>query len=319
MCSCKIHLDEIKPAHKNESNILLFHSGITSQMYNTHNNLINSFLHTRNDELYINEIVGYIEQKMYSNALERIIDNLAKNDDDPYLYALRGYIYEELHKDTNAMNDYNMAIRLDSSYTDAYIRRGVIYLKNEEMDKAFKDFFTAVKIDKMYYLSHFYLGLTCYFNKQYSNSIICLSSALSLNPQCYEAYVYRGMAYYMIGNIVNTTEDFIESVGYNPNSHVIMNELAYLFITEESIYNLENALYYAEKALELNSNPEYYDTLACVYSEKKDFDKAIEYEIKALNIKEDDYYKMMTNIFHAKIPFSEWFKERINNKNEMID
>ena len=61
-------------------------------------------------------------------------------------YFKRGYSYEKLDQDQNAISDYNKAIQLDPDYALAYNSRGGIYDKLDQYQNAINDYTKAIQI-----------------------------------------------------------------------------------------------------------------------------------------------------------------------------
>ena len=102
------------------------------------------------------------------------------------IFVMRGIAYSKNGDDTNALNDFDEAIKLFSfDNPTAFLERGKIYLRQEKYDLALKDFNQAISTD---YNSdrnadyYFYRGLLYVKTNKINNAIQDLNKAISLAP-----------------------------------------------------------------------------------------------------------------------------------------
>jgi tetratricopeptide (TPR) repeat protein len=158
----------------------------------------------------------------------------------------RGSCYLDLGNYKEAMSDYNMAIKLDSTDGLAYENRGILYSLKKMRTEALADFSRAIKLDsscisaycssgsllngmKRYEeAEHFYnlaivhapeqdkaecycsLGYTCMQKGEYQKSVDHLSKAIELRPSYAEAYKYRADCYFDLENYQAYENDIVK-------------------------------------------------------------------------------------------------------------
>lgn len=74
----------------------------------------------------------------------------------------------------------------------------------------------------------------------------------------------------------------------NPNQHVALNNLAWILVTEKDFLDPQRALSLAKRAVELQKNPAYLDTLAEAYLLEGNLEKALELELEAIELASDE-------------------------------
>lgn len=79
----------------------------------------------------------------------------------------------------------------------------------------------------------------------------------------------------------------------NPNQHIALNNLAWILVTEKDFLDPKRALLLAKRAVELEKNPAYLDTLAEAYLLVGDIDKAIEAGLEAIKVSKDEKEKAL--------------------------
>ena len=68
-------------------------------------------------------------------------------------------VYAALKQPENAIKDFDKALKLDPSETNALYNRGNIYFQLDNLERAGKDFATAIQIDPVFAKAFFGLGI----------------------------------------------------------------------------------------------------------------------------------------------------------------
>lgn len=212
---------------------------------------------------------------LMKNAVEYYTKRLDAEPNDDQWFAFRGWARHRTGRTAEGLKDYAEAIRLNPAAASWYSNRGLIHLEAKQVDEAVADF----------------------------------TSAIDLMPTGELPYRNRAMAYGQKKAWAKAAADYAKVVELNPQSPVGQNGLAWLLATapDDKVRDGKRALEAAKKACELTEykNGGYLDTLAAAYAEVGEFDKAVEWQEKALKagdipVKDLDAARQRLELFKAK-------------------
>jgi tetratricopeptide (TPR) repeat protein len=193
-------------------------------------------------------------------------------------FAFRGWARFRTGKTEEALKDYAEAIRLNPRAGSWYGNRALIHLESKKFDDAIADFGTCIE----------------------------------LAPESEVAYRNRALAYSRKKDFANAAADFVRVIELNPESPMGQNGLAWLLCTapDDKVRDGKRAVAAATKACELTEwkNGGYLDTLAAAYAEVGEFDKAVEWQEKALKagdmpVKDLDAARKRLDLYKQKKPY----------------
>jgi tetratricopeptide (TPR) repeat protein len=196
--------------------------------------------------------------------------------DKAIAYYDRGNASHNKGEYDKAIADYDEAIRLDPKYAIAYCNRGSTWLRKGDTDKAIADYDEAIRLD----------------------------------PNLAMAYYHRGLAWDDESDTDKAIADFDESIRLDPNNVHHENALAWLFATcpDEKYRDGQKAVEHATKACELTDwkEPGWIDTLAAANAEASDFEKAVKWQQKAMEMADESEkadYKSRLDLYEAGKPY----------------
>lgn len=228
----------------------------------------------------------YIKEEKYEKALHSINLIMEREGPKPEYYNIKGVIYSKLHKQSEAIENYKMALELDENFYISYYNLAMSYYKNEEYDPAIDLFTKAIKSKADFCQAYFKKAWVHYDKEQYRLAIIDFNNAIERNFDYAFAYNCLGNTYYMLGEYNNAKEMYNKAIELEPNCSKYYNA-----------YNNLGTVYHKEgdypKAIEMYSkaltiDPDYgfaYYNLAKSYEAIREYEKAIiTYERAGLDI-----------------------------------
>jgi tetratricopeptide (TPR) repeat protein len=225
----------------------------------------------------------------YASALEDITAalRLSLKPQQVGLYVNRGNVYYLKGDHGKAIDDYSEALRLDSECSIALNNRGLTYADQGEDAKAIKDFTEAIRLEPEYLQAYLNRGIAYSKAGEYDKAIPDYTAAIKLDPKDAVSFYCRGRTYTDKGEYEKAIKDYREAIRLWPHSAEALARYAWLLATcsEAKYRDGEKAVELAKKAIELagkEADWRYSVTLAGAYAEIGDFQKAIEYEKKAL-------------------------------------
>ncbi|NXT77803.1 TTC6 protein, partial [Zapornia atra] len=139
---------------------------------------------------------------------------LPKTFEAAEMYYLTGLCYMEQKNLLQAHDAFSMAIRLHSSYPDAFYQRGLCNMQLRQA-KCIQDFNRALALCP----SHFqaYMSRAAYYGSKgrYSKAILNCNEAIKILPDSEQAYFYRGTLKYQNKTLKAAIEDFSKTIDLN--------------------------------------------------------------------------------------------------------
>lgn len=127
-----------------------------------------------------------------NQLLDEAIDD---NPRLPYPYAKRGFARFEKGQFKEALDDYNNAIRIDSSEADYFLNRGLIYEKLNQSANAYADYTKAIRLDEKFEKAWLNRANLLTRLGRWQDAIEDYTVALTYQPDYSAAYYNRGIAY----------------------------------------------------------------------------------------------------------------------------
>ncbi len=224
--------------------------------------------------------IRYCKESNWDAAINKLSSVIAIMPDDSAAFDWRGCAYFAKGELDKAINDFSQGIRLNPTNANAFLNRGNAY---------------GAKLD-------------------FKRAISDLTESLRLNPNQAIALASRGQYYARTSEFEKALSDYNEALRYDPKSNLAYNGLGWLRATcpVVAIRNGMQAVEAATRACELTNWDRWQcvSTLAAAFAQAGDFDKAMSFQAKALNMtgaSDKDRKEMQSrlDLYKQRKPFRE--------------
>lgn len=231
------------------------------------------------------------DKTLFDKAIADLTKAVSLEPQNAVYYKTRGYIYYFFRNDfANAFADYDRAIALRPEHADAYYRRGELYANSHRLNlrhdyqKAFDDYSAAIKLEPN---KEDYFSARAYLYKQvkdFDAAVKDYDKLIELNPQKGRYYDYRAEIYVQKGEFEKAVKDYTKSIALSPASHLGYLWRAKVFL---QMNDFAKAHQDYQKVIEIGGEffgCQGYDGRGAVSAKQKDFQKALNYFDKAIEL-----------------------------------
>ena len=167
---------------------------------------------------YINRGYAYGNKQQWDNA---ILDFTKANEINPKYHAAAyynlGIAYWAIGQKQKSMENYSLAIEVDSKYADAYYGRGVCYYYLNDYDNALADYSKAISLlprPELYYNR----GMLYANKKMYTEAISDYSKAIETTPNNSNLFYSRALVYGNTNQWEKAADDFTKTIQLDPQN-----------------------------------------------------------------------------------------------------
>jgi tetratricopeptide (TPR) repeat protein len=174
-----------------------------------------------------------------------------------------------------------------SARSDQHVERGQEYAEKKEYDKAVREFTEAIRLDPKNAEAYHERGRAYFEMKEYDKAISDFTEAIRIEPDA-GSYVARGGAYEHKKDYARAVSDYEQALRLDAEDDDALNSLAWVLATcpNDGVRNGPRAVELATKACKGTDwdNADFLDTLAAAHAEAGNFNDAVRWETKALEV-----------------------------------
>lgn len=249
-------------------------------------------------------------------AIRHFTTALEKDHKNADALLVRGTAFRKLGEFDKAIADYTEVLRLHPKDAVAYKVRGTCGAKKHDFAKAIDDYDKAIRLDPKDSDTYAARGLAWHAKGNVEKAIADYGEAIRLDPKKASAYAARAACYRDNGGLAKAIDDLDEAIRLDPEWSESYNGRARIraTCTNEKYRDGAKAIKDATYACELTNwnEPEFLDTLAAAYAEAGQFDKAVEWQDKAIELAPSDKqtdFGTRLKLYHERKPYRKPYRD----------
>jgi serine/threonine-protein kinase len=236
---------------------------------------------------------------------------IAADPNNAEAHYTRGTIRQQNADAAGAIEDFSAALRLRPDHPFALLGRSICHLVRKEYPQVVADCDRVVSLLPGLVKAYELRGTARKALGDLDGALADFNEAVRLAPSAVMPYNFRAGVHYARQNYGLAVRDHMEALKRDPRHAGTFNQLAWLWSTcpDPDVRNGERARECATRACELTewSEPGFLDTLAAACAESGEFDEAVKWQEKAMDLvagdpaKEADYQTRL-DLYHDRKP-----------------
>ncbi|MEH1924806.1 tetratricopeptide repeat protein [Nostoc sp.] len=229
----------------------------------------------------------YFEKGEYTNAITNYNQALKVNHGDMSIYYKRGLAHYQIGDYETAIADYSQAIQMNLHDAKSYNKRGLALYQLGRLEEAINDYTQAIRINPNVAVAYKNRAEARSHAGDNQGAIEDYTQAIKINPDYANAYKNRGIARYLLGS----QPGFPQAIKINPQDAIAYKKRGN---ARSDLGDFEGAIEDYTQAIQINSNyADAYYNRGNAHSDLGDFERAIEDYTQAIQINSnyaDAYY-----------------------------
>jgi len=210
----------------------------------------------------------------YAQAIEQFNILTRLDTTDHWTYFFRGIAKYNLGDLRGAQNDFNTSVRINPVFTSGYHYRAITYSRVGKYDEALEDLETAIKLRPGFSGLYYSRGVTYFLSQQFDKAVKDFDKYLRKEDKDVYAYLNRGASYLFLGDTLKAVNDYNKAIKldrFEPEGYIRRGRL----YSEQG--DFEKAIADMDKAIELDTtNTLAYFNRAIMLYERNDYNRAMD-------------------------------------------
>jgi tetratricopeptide (TPR) repeat protein len=224
-----------------------------------------------------------------------------------------GVILNDQGRTEEARTHFEQALRLNPGFFETHHNLGVVLSKQGLTEEARARFDEALRLNPSFPKAHYNLGVVLFNQGRSDEAIASYSEALRLKPDYVDAHVNLGATLSRVGRIEEALAHYSEALRLKPDNAEVYNNRAMIWASHPEAKHRDGrrAVESATRACELTGwkNPSILDTCAAAHAEAGDFETAVKWQTRAIELLADetlkDDFRSRLKLYQSRQPFHE--------------
>jgi tetratricopeptide (TPR) repeat protein len=282
-------------SHRNEAFAYLMRGVVRYETDDLDHAVLDLDAALRLDPKYVPALIERAYLWQWRNRLDQALADVSKAIElDPrnsYAFVERGVFEYNKKEYDNAQRDFQTAIDMGSQTAVIYIARGMIFLNKHDPKQAHAELTRAQELDPRHPDVYAAIASMFLIQGKSEKALKVLNQAVEIDPLCADSHGNRAVVLLSLGQYDKALDDLDEVVKVAPNSVRALRERAWILATctDAKVRNGEQAVSSATRACELTDwkDPHSLSTLAAAHSESGQFEEAVKWQQKAIELLAD--------------------------------
>ena len=278
------------------------------------------------------------------SAINEALKKLPKKDKESVAmaYETRAWIYLVMGDTVSTLKDCDMTIKLEPRNKDHYEHRSQVYFEQKRYDLADADYRQMIALDPGDVMGYMGIGRNAKEQKRYDDAIEQFNYVIKMEPDYDSGYSFRAECYIAQKRYSEAIDDILKALSLSGDRKAFLlllnidkeaipvvkaklqieankkpNDAQWYYILGLILENnnqLEDAIKYYELAHHRDANSVFLERISQCYFDKGDFDSALDYVNRAINMNDNDYDLVMLkgNIYNEMGKYPEAIAELDN-------
>jgi tetratricopeptide (TPR) repeat protein len=269
-------------------------------------------LNPKSTEPLVEQARVHAQQEKPDSAIDDLSQALKLDPENVEVLLLRAGVYQEKGDKVKAMADVDQTLKLRPDLAMAIRTRALFLAEDKRFDEAAADLEKLHERNPKDTLTLLQLAMLYGAQKKSDQAIDAYSAVLAEDPDEWRAWQGRADLRLNIGKHAEAVADYEKAIKLHRKSESILNNFAWVLATspDDKLRDGKRAIQLATEACELTDYKLAYilSTLAAAYAETGDFETAVKWSGKAVEIgdkQHDGSLKKELESYKAKKPIRE--------------